>query len=65
MSTQRKTGYYWLFLIPFVTTLVPSIYAKANPTLFGFPFFYWYLILWIVLVGLISGVIYLLSEPTE
>ncbi len=65
VQNQRKAAYYWLFLIPFIATLVPSLYSKATPALGGFPFFYWYLILWIILVGVISGAIYFLSEPRE
>ena len=38
---DRNHGWYWLFAIPFVFTLLPWIYNKNSPELFGMPFFYW------------------------
>jgi len=57
---KSRRGWRWLFLIPFVAVLWPPLYAGSTPTLAGFPFFYWYLILWIVLTGLLSALLYLL-----
>ncbi|MHB1610490.1 MAG: DUF3311 domain-containing protein [Sulfobacillus sp.] len=62
MQKQSKTGLYWLFLLPFIGTLFPSFYASYRPELAGFPFMYWYLILWIFLVGILSGIIYLIDN---
>ena len=31
-----------LLLVVFVITLVVPFFNRTNPTLFGFPFFYWY-----------------------
>lgn len=63
VARKTRNGFYWLLLIPFVGTLLPSIYSKATPTLLGMPYFYWYLILWIILTGIIGGIVYFLSEP--
>ena len=65
MSENRKAGYNWLFLIPFIATLIPSFYARSSPSLGGMPFFYWYLLLWIVLVGLLSALVYILQGGHE
>lgn len=32
----------WLLLVPLVATLIPPLYNRENPALFGIPFFYWY-----------------------
>jgi Protein of unknown function (DUF3311) len=40
-------------------TCVP-IYARATPKLGDFPFFYWYLLIWVPISGLICFVAYLL-----
>ena len=32
----------WLLLIPLLVTLIPPLYNRLQPTLFGIPFFYWY-----------------------
>ena len=38
--------------------LFPRLYARNTPVLWGFPFFYWYQLLWIVLTSLLLGVVY-------
>lgn len=53
-----KRWLYWLLALPFVATLVPPFYARRAPELFGFPFFYWYQILWIVISALIVWGVY-------
>ncbi len=37
--------------------LVP-LYNKAEPSLFGFPFFYWYQLLWVPLTSLLIYLVY-------
>ncbi len=32
----------WLLLLPLVATLIPMLYNRTSPELFGIPFFYWY-----------------------
>jgi len=47
----RQAGgraWYLLFLLPMVGTLVPPIYNTKDPTLIGIPFFYWYLMAWVL-----------------
>jgi hypothetical protein len=52
--------------VPYLALCFPQIYARATPALFGFPFFYWYQFLWVILTSIILGVVYLrLKEPTE
>lgn len=63
MRSSESTKGYWLLLIPFIATLWPPFYAKTSPSLFGFPFMYWYLMLWTLLVGVLSGVIYRWNHP--
>ena len=36
-----------LLVIPIVALLWVPSYAKADPELFGFPFFFWYQFLWV------------------
>ena len=54
-----------LLIIPFVAMLWVPFYNRTEPTLGGFPFFYWYQLLWILLSGLIIGLVYLLEHRTE
>ncbi len=62
VAGKVRQVYYLLFLIPFIGTLIPPFYAKVTPSLFGLPYFYWYLILWIFITGIIGGIVYFLSE---
>ena len=53
--------YSWLLLllgVPFVVLLFPSFYNFEQPTLIGIPFFYWFQMLWVVIVSLITAVLY-------
>jgi hypothetical protein len=35
-----------------------SFYNRTNPTLYGFPFFYWYQLVWVILSAAIAGIVY-------
>ena len=59
---MSKRFFYWLLVVPFVATLVPVFYARRDPTLFGFPFFYWYQIFWIVLSAVIVWIVYVATR---
>jgi hypothetical protein len=54
--------WYALLAVPFAATLWPAGYASLEPQLFGFPFFYWYQLLWIVLGAVIVAAVYLLTR---
>jgi Protein of unknown function (DUF3311) len=40
-----------LILIPLIALAVVPLYTSHDPRLFGFPFFYWYSILWVFLTS--------------
>jgi hypothetical protein len=44
-----------------VVILIPSIYGRLTPKLFGIAFFYWFQLLWILVAMVITGVVYLLT----
>jgi Protein of unknown function (DUF3311) len=51
-----------LLALPFVGTLWVSLYTRVEPTLGGFPFFYWYQLLWIFLSALFTICAFLLLQ---
>jgi len=57
-SHERNTNWYWLFVLPFVFTLLPFIYNTTSPELIGIPFFYWYQTAWIVVTAVITFTVY-------
>jgi membrane protein implicated in regulation of membrane protease activity len=40
-----------LILVPIVALMWVGSYARAEPRLWGFPFFYWYQFLWVFLAS--------------
>ena len=57
---------YFLLLIPFAATLLPFLYNRPDPQLFGMPFFYWYQLAWVLITAAILGVVvYLTREPDD
>ena len=71
-SSPRKHLAAWVFVsillvIAVAGTLVVPIYARSTPKLGAFPFFYWYQLLWVPVVGILSWIAYLLvrSSGTE
>ena len=45
-----------------VATLWVPFYNRLTPMLGGFPFFYWYQLMWVPIVAILSAVAYLLSK---
>ena len=51
-----------LLLLPFIAVLWVPFYNRVDPVLFGFPFFYWYQLLWIPLSAVVVGIVYLAEK---
>ena len=49
-----------ILAVGIVVPLLVGTYAKVEPRLFGFPFFYWYQLLWVFLAAGLVGLSYLL-----
>ncbi|MDX6240036.1 MAG: hypothetical protein QOG10_4856 [Kribbellaceae bacterium] len=53
---------YWisgvLLAISVVVPLLVSTYAKDEPRLWGFPFFYWYQLLWVFISAILVSICY-------
>ena len=61
-AEPKGRAWQWLLLLPFVGLLFPGIYAHANPTLFGVPFFYWYQFAWVIASAIITGFVYAVTR---
>jgi hypothetical protein len=42
-----------LLLLPFIGLLWIPFYNRVDPTILGFPFFYWYLFAWVPVTSLL------------
>lgn len=54
-----------LLIAPFIVYLAVPSYARVNPRLAGFPFFYWWQLVWVILTALFIGAAYLLTRRTS
>ncbi len=69
-SPRRRHTAAWtlvtiLLVIAVGGTLAVPIYARTTPVLADFPFFYWYQLLWVPVVGVITGLSYLIIRPAD
>ena len=56
---KRTPAWVWLLLAaPYIGLCFPQLYARATPALFGFPFFYWYQLAWVVLTSFLLYLVY-------
>ena len=47
-----------LLLIPFIALLWLPFYNAKDPILWGFPYFYWYMFLWVPIASTITYIVY-------
>lgn len=61
MQNRRSNRAWWylLLVIPFIAMLWVPSYTSVAPTIAGFPFFYWYQFLWVVISAGITLIVYL------
>jgi hypothetical protein len=59
---RMSARWNWLLILPALGLLFPALYARETPTLFGFPFFYWYQFAWVFVTAAITGLVYLLAK---
>jgi hypothetical protein len=61
----RRTGAWILvtilLLVAVLGTLIVPIYARSTPKLGSFPFFYWYQLIWVPVVALLTTICYLIT----
>ena len=60
--TPTKIVVAVLLLVGIVAPLLVSTYDSIEPRLFGFPFFYWYQLVWVFLAAGICCLSYLLLK---
>jgi Protein of unknown function (DUF3311) len=59
-NSEKSLGRWaLLLLVPFVALLWVPFYNSYEPTLLGFPFFYWYQFLWIPITSILIFIVYL------
>jgi hypothetical protein len=61
-SSPQSNKSLWLLVIPVLALIFPTLYNRETPTLFGFPFFYWYQLAWVFLATAVLGLVYMLRK---
>jgi uncharacterized protein DUF3311 len=61
----RRNWPLLLLALPFVFLLIPQIYNRIDPQLFGIPFFVWYQFAWVILGSVITFTVYRLRSREE
>jgi hypothetical protein len=46
-------------VLPFIGLLFPGLYARSDPALLGFPFFYWYQFAWLLATSALTAFVYI------
>jgi hypothetical protein len=54
-----------LLLLPFIGLLWVPFYNFTEPSLMGFPFFYWYQLAWVPISSLLIWLVYRSRTPDE
>jgi hypothetical protein len=62
---KRKSLWYLILVLPFIGTLFPAFYNRAEPSMFGLPFFYWYQGLWVLLTPVMMGIVVFATRERE
>ncbi len=59
-SVSGRSASRWnlLLVLPLLFLSLPWLYARNAPTVFGFPFFYWYQFIWIVISSGLMALVY-------
>jgi hypothetical protein len=58
MQGRPSRWWYALLALPVLGLLYPPLYARHDPELFGFPFFYWYQFAWVIGAAIITAIVY-------
>ncbi|KQR90049.1 hypothetical protein ASG35_02175 [Burkholderia sp. Leaf177] len=59
----RNKRWLWLLILPWIAVVWVPFYNKIEPVLWGFPFFYWYQLLWVLISAVITAVVYRKTKP--
>jgi Protein of unknown function (DUF3311) len=51
-----------LLLIPLLALLIVPIYARGTPEVLGFPFFYWYQLIWVFFAAALTHAAYVVIQ---
>jgi uncharacterized membrane protein len=60
-----RSPWNWLLLVPIVVPLIVPLYNHVDPTLFGWPRFYWLQLSFVVLGVLTTSIVYRMTRRSR
>ena len=57
-GSRQGSWWYLLFVVQFAVILWPPLYNKAEPSVLGVPFFYWFQLAWVIVSAVFTAVVY-------
>lgn len=60
---RTNRHWLWLLVLPWIAMIWVPSYNRVDPMLWGFPFFYWYQLAWVLISAVITGFVYLMTRP--
>jgi hypothetical protein len=65
LAPTGRRPMWMLLLVPFIGLLWVPFYNFQEPALFGFPFFYWYQLVWVPISSLLIWLVYRRRAPDQ
>jgi Protein of unknown function (DUF3311) len=65
VARTDRNPWNWLLLIPITLPLLTFVYNRETPTLFGFPFFFWFQLLFAPLAVVVGVSVFYLSRRSR
>ncbi len=62
---RKARWWYVLLLVPFIAILWVPFYSGGEPIIAGFPYFYWYQFLWILISAVLTALVYFATREPE
>lgn len=61
-ANRAAKHWLWLLVIPWIAMIWVPSYNKVDPQLWGFPFFYWYQLFWVLVSAVVTAFVYLKTK---
>jgi hypothetical protein len=62
---RASRHWLWLLILPWIAMVWVPSYNTMDPVLFGFPFFYWYQLVWVLISAVITALVYTKTKKTN
>jgi hypothetical protein len=62
---RDRSPWHWLLLVPIVVVLLVPLYNRVEPTLFGWPLFYWLQLAFVALGVATTALVYRMTRRSS